>query len=96
MQIVVDHNKWPKVMIRKRASLKIRYDTVMITASGRELDPFPITGRAPTPAVTESSSPPEFSVTKGLERHYSRLGSLDAPDDCEDRCITMHCRDGCG
>jgi hypothetical protein len=33
---------------------------------------------------------------KGLERHFSRLKSLDASEDFEDRCITMHCRDGCG
>ena len=62
----VARSLWPyshKDMIRKRASPKIKYDTVMITASGRELDPFPITGKVPIPAVTESSGSPEFSVT---------------------------------
>ena len=63
-------------MIRKRASLKIRYDTVMITACGRELEPFPITGRAPTPAVTESSNSPEFSVT---EPPYYMVRPLNHP-----------------
>ena len=67
VHLKVARSLWPyshKVMIRKRASLKKRYDTVMITASGRELDPFPITGKVPIPAVTESSGSPEFSVTE--------------------------------
>ena len=75
----VARSLWPyshKVMIRKRASLKIKYDTVMITASGRELDPFPITGKVPIPAVTESSGSPEFSVT---EPPYSMVRPLNHP-----------------